>query len=343
MLLLVGANGFATWPSSVDNNYIKLCILKLYRFCYDDYRKEGGAMMNHMGRIKESIIYIEAHLYDGLTPEEVADHIHLSQFYFYRLFRQVVGTSVKDYIQKRRLSEGVFKWTDSSKKRQLVEIALEVGFKSHSAFSRSFKKSFHLTPSEFYNHHKENLKQIYPPFNFWEKKYEDFEAVHETDYEMVELEPMMAIGMTSPSSLENNRNFEVVHNLKESIYDSLFKSEAMKSHMFEEIGIAYEGKIDTYIPDKVTFMYFRGFKIDTIQGIPKNMVVKKIPGGKYLKFSTISNNEVYEKTLGYIFGHVIHIEELITSPVDTNLIEIFRYDKLHAGGYIEVELYVPVR
>lgn len=298
--------------------------------------------MNQMARIKESIIYIEENLMTDLSPEMIADYIHLSQFYFYRLFKDVVGTSVKDYIQKRRLSEGVYKWVALGKSKKLVDIAFEVGFKSHSAFSRSFKKAFDMTPSEYYKEFQGASKQIFPTCNFWEKTFASIDEVHETAYEIVELEPMMAIGMSSTSSLENNRNFEDVYHLQESIYDILFINKEIKAHMFEEIGIAYECEIDQYIPDRVTFKYFRGFKIDTIQGIPKNMIVKKISAGKYLKFRTISSNSVYEKTLAYIFGHVVHIEDLVTHPTESNLIEIFRYDKLHPGGYIEVELYVPM-
>jgi len=100
----------------------------------------------HLVLIRDLVEQIETHLSEEVSVLELAEKYALSPWHFQRLFKGLVGDSLGSYIRGRRLSKAaiLLKKTDLS----IVDIALEVGFQSHEAFSRSFKNLFEMTPKE---------------------------------------------------------------------------------------------------------------------------------------------------------------------------------------------------
>ena len=60
--------------------------------------------MSWLEDITSSIKYIEGHLTDEITLEEIAAKINLSPFYFQKGFSILCGITVSEYIRNRRLS-----------------------------------------------------------------------------------------------------------------------------------------------------------------------------------------------------------------------------------------------
>ena len=55
-------------------------------------------------RIQNAIEYVEEHLYEKIDIENVSKVAFMSQSTFYIIFSSLLGTTIKDYIRKRRLS-----------------------------------------------------------------------------------------------------------------------------------------------------------------------------------------------------------------------------------------------
>jgi AraC family transcriptional regulator len=66
---------------------------------------------------------------------------------YQRLFARLVKTTVRDYIKLRRLARAVAPLRD--KKNQIIDIAMEYGFGSHETFTRAFKETYGITPSQY--------------------------------------------------------------------------------------------------------------------------------------------------------------------------------------------------
>ena len=64
---------------------------------------EAGSLYVRDERIKKAIAYIEEHFRSKLTRSQMAAAAHLSDFYFSRPFRCLVGFSPKVYVLNRRL------------------------------------------------------------------------------------------------------------------------------------------------------------------------------------------------------------------------------------------------
>lgn len=84
---------------------------------------------------------------ERLALFELSKKLGYSEFYISRKFREISGMHFRDYLRYRTLAFSLKEVRDTTK--SLMEIALEYGFSSHEAFSRSFKEAYGVTPSEY--------------------------------------------------------------------------------------------------------------------------------------------------------------------------------------------------
>lgn len=105
-------------------------------------------MHNARSRWEKLIAYIDKHLEESLTTEQLCKITHFSAFHFHRQFHAVFGINLAHYIKLLRFKQAanllVFR-----KNLSITEIALTVGFDHLEVFSRSFKRWSGLTPSAF--------------------------------------------------------------------------------------------------------------------------------------------------------------------------------------------------
>ena len=110
------------------------------------YLRKVGDKVHAWEAIQDSIDYIEEHLDQELTVEELSQIANLSQFYYQRLFARLVKKPVKEYIKLRRLARTCEALRE---KKRIIDIALGFGFKSHETFTRAFKATYKITPEKY--------------------------------------------------------------------------------------------------------------------------------------------------------------------------------------------------
>lgn len=91
---------------------------------------------------------MENNLSSNLTAREIAGHAHLSPFHFQRLFSAYMGEPVSHYFLTRRLEKAAQTLAETPE-TNLLDLALNIGFETHSSFSKAFKKKFGISPSAF--------------------------------------------------------------------------------------------------------------------------------------------------------------------------------------------------
>lgn len=102
--------------------------------------------MNWLESIEKAIEYIESHLKDDLSLEDVASHVYMSIGYFQKAFSMLCGFTVGEYIRNRRLAEAGLELLSS--KRKIIDIALTYGYDSHDSFTKAFTRFHGATPSQ---------------------------------------------------------------------------------------------------------------------------------------------------------------------------------------------------
>ena len=82
-----------------------------------------------------------------LTLSYLAEKLGYSEFYVSRKFKEISGMNLRDYMGQRSLSFALREVRDTT--RGLIDIAFDYGFSSHEAFSRAFKDSYGVSPSDY--------------------------------------------------------------------------------------------------------------------------------------------------------------------------------------------------
>ena len=60
--------------------------------------------MNKETAVFRSLEMIEKRIAEKLTVENISDSVYFSKYHYQRLFREIVGESVMDYVMKRKLT-----------------------------------------------------------------------------------------------------------------------------------------------------------------------------------------------------------------------------------------------
>jgi AraC family transcriptional regulator len=113
-------------------------------------RAKQQARQDYLRRINRVLDYIQGNLGGDLGLERLAEEAAFSPFHFHRIFHAMTGETVAACIRRLRLQRGAHRLRYHPGV-PVTRIALDVGFGSHSSFSRAFREHFGLTPSEWAN------------------------------------------------------------------------------------------------------------------------------------------------------------------------------------------------
>lgn len=97
--------------------------------------------------LKRVIAAIEERLADDLSLAELASLVHLSPYYFARLFKHSTGLAPHQYLIRQRIERA--KFLLQSTNWSIAMIALTVGFVSESHLALHFKRLTGLTPKHY--------------------------------------------------------------------------------------------------------------------------------------------------------------------------------------------------
>lgn len=91
--------------------------------------------------------YIEDHLAEDISIEDMAALIPMSQFHFARAFKTATGETPHKYLTQRRIERAKVFLTVT--KLAIAEVAYQVGFSNQSHFTAHFRKAMGVTPKDY--------------------------------------------------------------------------------------------------------------------------------------------------------------------------------------------------
>lgn len=157
--------------------------------------------MEWVERFNAALNYIEDNLKDQISYEEAAKIACCSPFHFQRMFSYMVGVPLGEYIRRRRMTRAA---ADLRSQKKIVDIALEYGYDSPTAFNRAFQSIHGVAPSKA---REEGISlKAYPPISFQIT----VKGEAEMEYRIEEHQAFNIVGIASPMGKTIEENFTIV-------------------------------------------------------------------------------------------------------------------------------------
>ena len=91
--------------------------------------------------------FVQAHAEETITLEQVIQEVHVSRFYFCKLFKRATGMTLTDYVARVRVEKAKTLLVDPS--RRISEVVFAAGFGSIPSFNSVFKRHVGMAPTDY--------------------------------------------------------------------------------------------------------------------------------------------------------------------------------------------------
>lgn len=273
-------------------------------------------MKDDLNVILQTILYIEEHLKERLSVDQISNVAGFSKYHFTRLFSKCTGLSPYDYYRGRKITETVI--YIQKNKCKIIEAALEYGFSSPEVFARASTSVFGKSPSairrQIENGTFLGIKRIEKAYLWFINEYNQ-EPVLKF---MPELE-LMGIGYFS------NDHSETLMNMSKEQLDNI--------HLSSDSGEVY--KVSWLKKQSMGFMNFIGHGYNGELGGDEQLI-KRIPRMAYLIFDMFGNQEEMIYFFEYVYNYFLPSSEYEQAlPYQIELLTI-RNNKRKSCLYVPV-------
>lgn len=176
-----------------------------------------GVIMDYINLIENTIKHIEKNLEEELTLDVLSQRFYLSKYYFHRIFTAVMGCSLNEYINQRRLNKAlnyVIETSDS-----MANIAYRLKFGSQASFTRAFKENYGFPPGQV----RKGVADIKPtPVpTVLKRAMKNFNSQVVSDFTFVEKEQQVLVGFYINVDLSNQDIQQIVNSQAEAFLQSV--------------------------------------------------------------------------------------------------------------------------
>lgn len=292
--------------------------------------------MNYSRDIERAIGFIERNIKENLTVENIADHVGYSLYHFCRVFAISQGVTIMEYVRSRKLSLGR---VELLKGKKIIDVALEYGFETPSGFSKSFKKNFGYTPTQYlsrmsgYENHRELVNvggYIMNPI-------------------IVKKEAFKVAGYGIKTNIQGTNYTKDV-----ASFWNNYDGENLESKMYDTLNPPKHGEVGLCVPvdEEGNVAYLLGVVVEDFSKVTDEMITVQVPEAEYAVFTTPpvdttreeNQNDfanIIKETWKYIF------EEWFKGSgyeYDNDKLDFEFYDeRCHFRQDTVMEIYIPVK
>lgn len=109
--------------------------------------EKDGQLISDDKKLQRAKAFMEKNYTQAISLEDAAEHVGLSPYYLSKLFKEHFSVNFIDYLTQLRVEKAKALMLNPT--NSLKEICYNVGYKDPNYFSRVFKKSTGLSPSEY--------------------------------------------------------------------------------------------------------------------------------------------------------------------------------------------------
>ncbi|MBL4938524.1 AraC family transcriptional regulator [Clostridium sp. YIM B02515] len=121
---------------------------------------EQKSQEEYIRRIHKVQDYIEHHLGQSLSVEELSNAAGFSKYHLSRIFQGMLHEPLAHYANRIRMENALFLLAHRADKN-MTDIAYELGYTDSAVFSRAFKNYYGITPREYRKEYSKNCKDSF--------------------------------------------------------------------------------------------------------------------------------------------------------------------------------------
>ncbi|MEO0408777.1 MAG: AraC family transcriptional regulator [Cyanobacteria bacterium P01_A01_bin.135] len=133
-------------PSALEHTERLLACLSQLVARHAEQRRPQPKPQRDRRRVQQVQAYLDAHLSETVTLQDLAQLVDLSPYHLHRLFRQQVGLPLHQYQISARVARAKQLLLQGL---PLKRVAEEAGFADQSHFTRQFKRLLQVTPGQY--------------------------------------------------------------------------------------------------------------------------------------------------------------------------------------------------
>lgn len=300
---------------------------------------QATIMKDYKYRINNVINYIEAHIADPLSLEDLASVCAFSPYHFHRIFKAVMLENVQQFIRRIRI-EKACKLLLFHPERSISDIALDCGLQTSAHFSRVFRSMMGLTASEYRGrYHLATLINRFRSLQTQERMTLIEEKLATLPIEIKSFREQTAVYTRYVGTINDGQ----VNRTVAANFDYL--EEWLRARGTLDCNSMFVGLIldDPYITPGGKHRYDSCITVDRPAASDAEHGVRTIPGGKYAVARFEEKPDLVKDLL-----HLISVDWLTRSPYIWDIarphLEIFRgHPLLHPEGKMNVEFCIPIK
>lgn len=136
----------------IGSNRMSLAFIDLlyyiYELCLQPLQDKPDFTSEKEKNVQDVISYLESHYSHDLSLELLQEHLHMSKYYLSKIFKEVTGVTIFDFIYQRRINQAKIQFL-LDPKISVTDVCFLVGFKHLAHFSRLFKQQVGVTPEAY--------------------------------------------------------------------------------------------------------------------------------------------------------------------------------------------------
>jgi AraC family transcriptional regulator len=277
-----------------------------------------------MNPAQKALWYIESHLAQPLTLDEISGVGGVSRFHMVRAFAAATGFPVMRYVRARRLAEAARALSHGAP--DILSLALDADYGSHEAFTRAFRDHFGVTPEAVRAATCLDHLKLQEPIMMDSTALDHLKAPRfETG------KAMLVAGIGERCTHENGgagipNQWQRFHQMVDNIPDRVGPV---------AYGVCCNGD------DSGNFDYIAGVEVSDFSDLPREFSRVRIPEQKYAVFTHSEHISTIRRTVNTIWNHWLPVSGM--KAADAPNFE--RYDEKFdpATGDGGLEIWIPVK
>jgi len=277
-----------------------------------------------MNPAQKALWYIESHLAQPLTLDEIAAIGGVSRFHMVRAFAAATGFPVMRYVRARRLSEAARALANGAP--DILSLALDADYGSHEAFTRAFRDHFGITPEMVRATTCLDQLRLQEPI-----KMDSTALDHLKPPRFETSKPLLVAGLGERITHDNQgagipNQWQRFHQSVDDIPGRIGKV---------AYGVCCNGD------DAGNFDYIAGVEVTDFSDLPREFSRVRIPEQKYAVFTHSEHISTIRRTVNTIWNHWLPISGM--KAADAPNFERYdeKFDPLTGDGGLEI--WIPVK